>query len=249
MPEFREYGEKSSGKKLSKNVWIIGGGVAVLIVAYSYSKAKKQAANTAANAASSTDPNAIDPNAIDPNTGIPYGQEGFGGFLNGATGVTPGSYGYIGQNGTVLGGLGTVAGQLPGTNAQWFQAAETYMVGQGYDPLATGAALGKYLAGQPLTSDQMTLVQTAIGAEGNPPTSVPPPHVAPPAGQTPPVAARPVVADGFYRLIETGAVYQVVNGTRHHVTPATWKVIGKTTHLTSILSSSPVMALPEGSLV
>ena len=70
----------------------------------------------------------------------------------------------------------------PTTNAQWYQAAEAQMVAEGFDATTSATALGYYLAGHALTSDQYAIVQSAIGAEGNPPVKVPTPVVATPAG-------------------------------------------------------------------
>ena len=53
----------------------------------------------------------------------------------------------------------------------------------GYDPQAVAAALGKYLTGGVLTSDQQAIVQASQGFFGNPPQNVPPVTTTPPPGQ------------------------------------------------------------------
>jgi hypothetical protein len=194
MPEYREFNGGGS-KKVPKNVWLIGGGLGVLVIAYMYHKSKTAKAATAPT----------DPNAIDPNTGLPYssaGLAGFGGALNSAAGTTPSAYSYIDPaTGTVVSGFGGQGGTVvqPKTNAQWFQQTEGYMITVlGYDPFTTSAALSKYLAGGMngagaiLTPNEMSLVQTAWAAEGKPPVGVPEPHLAsPPTGQTnPPATGR-----------------------------------------------------------
>lgn len=68
------------------------------------------------------------------------------------------------------------------SNAQWAQAVEDYLVNTvhgGENADVIGAALGKYLTGQPLTSDQVVIVQQAIAFGGYPPVNGPSGH--PPA--------------------------------------------------------------------
>ena len=72
----------------------------------------------------------------------------------------------------------------PSTNAEWAQQAEAYLSNIGYDAQTVAAALGKYLTGQTLTSDQSAIVAAAKGFFGNPPTTPPlPPTTTPPPGQ------------------------------------------------------------------
>jgi PASTA domain len=87
----------------------------------------------------------------------PYGYGASGGFN--ATGY----YGY--------GVPPTSQAVANTTNAQWAQAAINQLSGEGYDPQAVSAALGAYELGQPVTSAQQTIIQAAIGIEGDPPQS------------------------------------------------------------------------------
>lgn len=168
MPPPPDLGGK---KKLSpKNKKILAGAglVAAGILGYMYYKNR-----SASSAAATTDTSSTDPNAIDPNTGIPYADEtdysgvGTSPGLDGVYDPTTGQY--IGTGvGTALGGITTVS-----TNAAWAQASEAYLTNLGYDPATTAAALGAYLLGVPLTSDQYAIVQAAIGFEGTPPNGAP----------------------------------------------------------------------------
>lgn len=154
--------------RLSKNkkigLFAIGGigGLAIVI----WYRRRQQSSNTAAQ-------NTGDPNTVDPNTGIPYSQEGYG-----AAG-TPGLYGqYDPLTGGYTPGPGTVNQVYSPNNAMWAQQSEAYLTGQGYDPVTVAAALGLYLAGQPLSQDQYDIVTAAIGFEGQPPNGAPPPILA-----------------------------------------------------------------------
>jgi hypothetical protein len=186
------------------------GGVAVLagILAVAY---YRHSQSTAASAASTTatDPTANtnyqDPNAIDPNTGLTYGEEAAGiqsGDLSGygtPYGDTSGLIGYDSQGNPIY--ADTVGyGPSPSftTNGNWAQAAESYLVSTtGADAGTVSAALGTYIAGQPLTSAQATIVRSAQAFFGTPPQSgsngyppalrlVSPPDTTPPPVQTPP---------------------------------------------------------------
>jgi hypothetical protein len=66
------------------------------------------------------------------------------------------------------------------SNAQWSAAAEQGMGSDGADAIA--AALGKYLLGLPLTSDQVTIIEQAIATAGQPP--IPGPGGYPPSYKT-----------------------------------------------------------------
>lgn len=189
---------KRPGKKLggiSTKWWILGGGAAALTVWYVW---KKQTASAAATA--TTDTTGTDTTSTDP-YGATYASS-YG---------TPSAYGYQDPTTGQFIGLGGQASNVitaPPTNAAWFQQAEAYLVAQGYDPLTTGAALGKYLAGQALTQTEMTIVTAAIGAEGQPPTAVPAPHTIPPTAVPPPAAKQPFKAPSLvvYSRTKTGGV-------------------------------------------
>jgi hypothetical protein len=83
--------------------------------------------------------------------------------------------GYDSEGNPVYGNGGTSGTPVgPGnytSNAQWAQAFEQQVGSSGND--ATAAALGKYLTGQSMTADQVTIVQEAIASQGYPPVSGP----------------------------------------------------------------------------
>lgn len=85
-------------------------------------------------------------------------------------------------------GVGTTTAP-PITNAQWAAAAEEYLTQTaGYDATTVAAALGKFLTGGTLTSDQAQIVQAALAFENNPPTAgangfPPGVHIEAPGGQ------------------------------------------------------------------
>jgi hypothetical protein len=155
---------------------LVIGGIAVLAgilaVAY-YRHAKNKSAAAAGTAAAA----AQDPNAVDPATGLTYGEEAAGiqaGDLAGAGtpyGDTSGIVGYDAQGQPVY--SDTVGyGPTPSfvSNGAWSQAAEQYLVATtGADAGTVAAALGTYLAGQPLTQAQASVVQQAIAFFGQPP--------------------------------------------------------------------------------
>lgn len=123
---------------------LAGGAVVAGIVAYAYWK--HRSASSAANAAS----------AIDPATGLPYSAE------NQAT------TGYVNPNpnadgSSTVSGTGAIT-----TDAQWTADVETKLTGL-YDATFLVNTLGKYLAGQALTSDEALLIRAAWAVSGHPP--------------------------------------------------------------------------------
>lgn len=227
----------SRGKPPNRRVLIIGGVAAAGIVYWAYKKNKASAPTT------STDPN------IDPATGLPYSSSSYGSG-GGAVGTTPSLYGFTDPYGNLISNPGSTIVTHPTTNGAWVQLAAGYLIAHGYDPLTTLTALGKYIAGGALTDDQMGIVQAAKAAEGEPPEPVQPAHVGPPVGQT------TEVADGYYRDVATFQIWQVQNGTRYHVTAATWQKIntpppgqpptGLHPTWTSVLPSWAGYKLPSG---
>lgn len=123
--------------------WLIGGGVAALAyVVYRYWKASHAApADTGS--------------LIDPQTGLPYSAE------NLSTG------GYVNPNPVTS--VDTTTGSEIRTNAQWVAAVVEALSNIGTDPSWTGAVMGKYLASQPLTSDEANTVRVAWAFKGKPP--------------------------------------------------------------------------------
>lgn len=157
--------------------------------------------------------NPSDPNSMDPVTGVTYGDEqsgyGGGGYYGGGSGG-----GYYGGGGS--GGSGS-GGQQYATNAQWAQAAESYLSGQmGENPTQVGAAIGHYITGQPLDPAQVSLVEQAIAFTGQPPVAGPggnPPGyvTAPQPKPKPPVKGptRTVAADGHQTLQQVAVANHV----------------------------------------
>lgn len=166
-------GGKPPMKKSTRNWMLIGGVGAAGIVVWYIMRARSQASTT------SQDP------SIDPTTGIPYAQEsssGYGGYGVGGAGV-PQQFGYYDpQTGQYITGTGSVT--TPPTNASWAQQVEAYLQTVGYDPTTVAAALGKYLTGQTLTSDQQGIVAAGVGFYGNPPMGAPPIVPTTPSGQS-----------------------------------------------------------------
>lgn len=60
------------------------------------------------------------------------------------------------------------------TNSQWVRAAVDYLSANGRDAGTVQDALGKYLAGEALTTTEKTIVQSAKAAVGNEPQTAPP---------------------------------------------------------------------------
>jgi hypothetical protein len=164
-------GTKKPGMKKSTKTWLLIGGLAVGGVVVWY-VVKSRSGSSSTNAAA-TDP------SVDPSTGIPYAEE----YAQGAMGTTPSLYGYTDPStGQYITGVGATTVTQPSTNASWAQEVESYLENLGYDPTTTAAAIGKYLTGQPLTSDQNSVVAAALGFFGNPPTGAPPTIVSTPTG-------------------------------------------------------------------
>lgn len=98
---------------------------------------------------------AVDTSTIDPLTGLPYSAEA----NTGATGGNAGE-GAVGLSATVDAGGGGITDQ-----ASWTADAVSKLSGT-YDPSALYAALGSYLAGSPISSDQAVIVRAAWAASG-----------------------------------------------------------------------------------
>lgn len=145
---------------------------------------------------------------------------------------------------TVSGPQGGGAGSAPQTDQAWTAAVEQDLTGIGYDPQAVATALAQYLASQPLTSAQVTIIRTAWAYEGRPPQ-----HPALPIVQQP---APPAGGGGgggtAKKLPPVGTVIQVdylVQGSGQ-----TWKSIGEKhgisdQHLANN-NNKPVTSAPTG---
>lgn len=201
-------------KKSTRNWLLIGGLGAAAIVIYMVMRARSNAAN--------------DP-SIDPATGVPYSQETSG--LGGASGVTPSLYGYIDPTtGAFISGAGAGNTVLqPSTNASWAQQVEAYLSNLGYDPMAVGSAIGKYLTGQTLTADQQGIVASALGFFGQPPQPVPPPVTTNPSGN-----GSGGGNTGFFKELRVGKNETLGQfGKEHHWTNATLAAVEKLMHMTA----------------
>lgn len=165
------------------------GGVAVLVAGVAWYRSRNAPA-----AAAAVDPATSSGDAIDPATGYVYGSAEDTAALGGQ-GSTLGA-GYYGGNGSNVSGISTTTGYT--TNAEWSQAAEDYLVNTvGSDPNVVGNALGKYITGQPLSSDQVTTVNSAIAFTGYPPANGPTGY--PPSYRTstePPTTTPPATTGG-----------------------------------------------------
>jgi hypothetical protein len=149
------------GKVPKKGAVIVGvGGAAVLGIVWYRSKQQ---------AASSTDANATGNSDIDPATGFPYGSPEDQAAQSQIQ-ASSGGYGPLYNYGLGGGGGYNPTPQGPGSytsNAQWAQAAEDYLVNTiGEHASDVGNALGKYITGQAVTSDQKAFIEQAIAFAG-----------------------------------------------------------------------------------
>lgn len=174
----------------------IGGGVVAVGGALYYVKRKKAATDAASTVTATTadDTTTTDPDAIDPSTGLPYDNDASDAYSAAYDAATEGSpYSSLsgltwdpstGQWETATPTSTDTA--TPTTNAAWGTAANAYLAGLGDNPITAAAAIGKYLSGQggALTQDELSIIQSAIGALGYPPVPVASPTLAPPTGQT-----------------------------------------------------------------
>lgn len=214
---------KLKGK--SAKWWIAGGGAAAIAVVYEYRKS----ANAAAAAASALPSDTTDTTGTDYTDDSDYSDTGASDAYSDAYDTAAIGSPYSALSGLTfdpstgtyesVGSYGQQQAQ-PTTNAQWFQQAETYIMGLGDDPLTASAALGKYMAGGGLTQDQLSVVQTAIAAIGPPPSSVPPPTLLPPTAPAAPAAVTHTVKDGIYQ--QGGAIYIVSGNIKYHFSPTGW---------------------------
>lgn len=171
------------GHKFSRNTLLVaGGGTGIgLFLWYRHKSAGASTAGTTAATGTGTGAypsdgttgNPSDPYSVDPATGMTYGDEQGGGFGIGGYG-TSGFGGFPGYGGFPGGTGNPPPAPGPGSftnNAQWAQYAETQLAFA--DPNAVSAALGKYLTGQPMTTDQEGLADQAIAIAGYPPVAGP----------------------------------------------------------------------------
>lgn len=192
-----------------KKGYLVGGGVVLVAIGIYYYRQKQAAASAAAtDTTAAADTSA----AIDTATGYPTGSPDDLAALaqQQATGYSTGSAG--GGGGGSDSGVGYVSTpQTPGysTNGAWSQAAENYLVqSAGADSATVAAALGKYIAGQQVTTAQQSVIQSAIAFVGYPPVSgtngYPPSIQVAPAATTPPPPAVPGAPQNL-RVLEKSA--------------------------------------------
>lgn len=162
---------KIGGQEYPK-VAVYGGLGVVAIAAIFYYRNKKQQSDAAVASVAQAGTN-----AIDPATGYPYGSAEDAAALSSQDAYQSPSYASgIGAGG----GSATYTGQSAfgsgfTSNAQWAQYVEQYEINtMGADAATVGNTIGKYITGQPLTSDAMlSIVQSAIAIGGYPPVAGP----------------------------------------------------------------------------
>jgi hypothetical protein len=172
------------GKTQKTTAYMVGGGL-VLIVGIAWYRSKNAGA-----ASTSSAPASADTSQIDPATGFAYGSpEDAAALAQQASYVSAGG-GVAGGGGSPIFNSGGTTAAAYTTNGQWSQAAEDYLVNtvhSGTNADLIGNALGKYITGQPLTTDQVGIVEQAIAFTGYPPVNGPSGY--PPSYRT---AATPV---------------------------------------------------------
>jgi hypothetical protein len=154
---------------VKKQTALLLGGAVILVGGIAWYRSR----NAASSGPSSSSPAAGSGSAdqsgtIDPATGYAYGSPEDQAALAAQANGNYGGYG---------GGYSGSSGSYPGsytTNAQWAQAAEDYLVNTvGGEANTVGNAIGKYITGQPVTSDQVTVIEEAIAFAGYPPVNGP----------------------------------------------------------------------------
>lgn len=206
---------KIFGKPVKKSTAYIAGAAGVVVIGYAIiSKRKAAAAASSSTAGMVTDPAGNTCSAIDANSGYCPGTAGDqayytqqqasqAGLFGGGSSVNSGGTAYPVQPGSGIATPGSVVPTFT-DNASWMQYVEAYLVAnEGDNALTLGNALGKYLAGAQVTSDQQALIEQAIAAGNLPPVAGPggfPPSIRlaagtpPPGGGTPPPASLPAPA-------------------------------------------------------
>lgn len=152
------------GPTKKTTVYLLGG-VLVLVVGVGWYRSRHAASSSSSSPSSAQQ-------QIDPATGYPTGSPEDQSALAAQSAYGAGSAGTSGPN------YSTGATPPSGftTNAQWAQAAEDYLVNtvhSGNNADVIGNALGKYITGQPLSSDQVSIVEQAIAFTGYPPVNGP----------------------------------------------------------------------------
>lgn len=181
MPETGTPSPVKNGKIGGVKKEYVYAGVAVLgvLVVVVYTRSKKQAA---ANSALVTDPAGNQCAALSPTSGYcPGTPQDLAYAGTGANLVGQNSASWVGgqivgydQYGNPIYSSNSGATPGPGSftsNAQWAQAAETYLqqADPNIDSGTIAAALGAYITGAPVTDAQQSIIEQAIAFEGMPP--------------------------------------------------------------------------------
>ena len=265
------------GKKVNK--WVAGGiavgGAAAVFMVY---RAHKSSATAATSSDTVTDPatgTTYPSGSTDPSTGETYGQEiGQYGSVSAAdsaglqqqqsalygqgnlygTGYNVGDY----STGTYGAGT-TVSGSVYTSNSGWAQAATAGLTDIGYSATDVAGALGDYLTGTPVTSDQAAIINAALAEYGNPPSGSFQ-IITQPSGNTSSastVAVPDVVGESLTEAQSTlSAVGLVYSGTRgvagstkaasQSPAPGTQVHHGTTVTVTAAKSATPAKAATYG---
>lgn len=154
------------GPTKKSTAYMLAAAAALVVVVAWYRSRNAPATSTPTSSTPTTDSG----DQIDPATGYVYGSaEDVAALGSQGTYLGSGSYG---GNGSNVSTISTTNGYT--TNAQWSQAAEDYLVNTvSSDANTVGNALGKYITGQPLTPDQVGIVNQAIAFTGYPPQNGP----------------------------------------------------------------------------
>lgn len=233
-------------KPLSKRGKIAVAAAAAGVAGLLWYRSRQNAAAAAVPASDQVAPGATDPLGMSSDTG-------------------PGVYGATGTASST-----TVVGNVS-TNADWYASALSAVEDAGYDAGTAATALGAYLAHQPLTAAQQTIVRIGLAAAGTPPVgtftiiTAPTPPVVTPPSTTPPKPATnvlvrtfvPVTADTTWsaEALSTGAFagngnalyqYNVLPGKHSAPTLAAFRRAGAA----GVLKKGNLVALPvSGKLI
>jgi hypothetical protein len=226
-------------------VYLVGGG-AVALLAYSIWRARQAAAAQAAPVVGTADTS-----QIDPATGYPYGSAEDAAALSaqqtyqnpyapsGAPGYTP----------------PTATGFT--SNAQWREFAVQELVNNGGAAYATVSdALGRYLTGEVVPDNEVSIVNQAIGAGGYPPQSGPngyPPsirHGSPGPAQTP-LGTAPHVTLGTHRAGAAAIHWTATTGAKSYHVHRNGTLVSQTTQRAITVHGAgnyQVFAIGEGGI-
>lgn len=164
------------------------GGAAAAYAVWKKRQSSSAASSSAASGSTVTDPSsgiAYPADAQDPVTGETYAQEiGQYGSVEAADSAASTSqasslysqgdlygtgYGVSEYDSSGYGSTTTVSGSVYTSNAAWAQAATAGLTDIGYTGSQVASALGLYLTGAPVTTDQAAIINAAIAEYGSPP--------------------------------------------------------------------------------